>query len=721
MNLLLGIRIALAGGRESLARMALMALGIAIGVVLLLVTLTGLPILQGHIDRLAWHRTDAASPATAPDPALWLAVTDRYAGRDVIRVHVAALGPRPPVPPGVERLPGPGEVVVSPGLAELMRTVPDDQLRNRFPGRIVGTIGPEGLIAPAELVGIVGRTPQEMRNTYGAYEIRGIEQPGERLDLAAFWGILFALLAVLIVGPVVAFVSMATRIGGARREVRFAAVRLAGATRLQTAVLAATETGGAALAGIVLGCLGFLAIRPIVASVVTLGHGMPIFTQDVRAPIDQAVVTLAAVLVLVIGTTLVALGPVQITPLGVRQRGRRTRPRAWRLLPIAVGILGTWYASELQRHPELEPIPIAGYVSLLSQLSILVGFFLAGAWVCHWISRGLARLSGSATTLIVARRIAADPYSTFRSVSGAALAMYVATGLGLAAAAERGGTPAATEHSSVLKDGVVAVHVQGAPEASFAALMSDGVVVARAAQDTIVVSCADLSRVANVTCPFAERTDYDNPAYTRLEDLFTLPHPGATSADSVFGPRGFLEPGPYSSAPPIQTLFIPTDGTRAAQERVRTLAAAVPISRSKTSDDLPGQTSPSVTGAETVLPYAMAFVLLVAACSLTVSVINGVLERRRPFALLRASGVRLGELRRIVMLETGVPLLLTVLFGVGLAMLTTYAAAPPSTWMWPSAGFLSGLGIGAVAAFAVSLIALPFMDVATRYDSVRFE
>jgi hypothetical protein len=44
-------------------------------------------VLQRHIDRLAWHRTTALSPPTAPDPALWLAVTDRYAGRDIMRAR----------------------------------------------------------------------------------------------------------------------------------------------------------------------------------------------------------------------------------------------------------------------------------------------------------------------------------------------------------------------------------------------------------------------------------------------------------------------------------------------------------------------------------------------------------------------------------------------------------------------------------------------------------
>jgi hypothetical protein len=430
MSILLGIRIAFAGDRESLARNALMAAGVAVGVLLLLFTLTAMPVLQRHIDRLAWHRTTALSPPTAPDPALWLAVTDRYAGRDVIRVHVAALGPRPPLPPGVDRLPGPGEVVVSPALAELMGTVPDDQLRDRFPGRVIGTIGPDGLIAPAELVGIVGRTPEELRGTDGAVEIRGIEQPGMRISLYGFYRFLISLVAVLIVGPVVVFVAMVTRIGAARREQRFTAIRLAGATRLQTAALAATETAAAAIAGTLLGLLGFLAARPTVAGHVTLGHGIPIFVEDLAAPLRQLLLVLVAVPVLAVATTLVALHRVQLSPLGASVRARRRSPQDWRLLPLVAGTVGVWYSEKAQSDVGYVETTLLRWVSALSPLAILVGLVLAGPLVCFWISRGLARSSGRATTLIAARRITADPYTTSYAVSGVALAMFVATMLG---------------------------------------------------------------------------------------------------------------------------------------------------------------------------------------------------------------------------------------------------------------------------------------------------
>jgi hypothetical protein len=710
MSLPLGIRIALAGGRESAARMALLAVGVAVGVGLLLFTLTAMPVLQRHIDRLAWHRTTEASPPTAPDPALWLAVTDRYAGRDVIRVHVAALGPRPPVPPGVDRLPGPGEVVVSPALGELMRTVPDDQLRNRFPGQVIGTIGPDGLIAPAELVGIVGRTPGELRATPGALEIRGIEQPGKRISLAGLYQILISLVAVLIVGPVVVLVAMVTRVGAARREQRFIAIRLAGATRLQTAALAATETAAAAIAGTLLGWLGFLAARPVVASQVTLGHGIPIFVDDVTAPIWEMLLVLAAVPVLAVATTLVALHRVQLSPLGARVRARRRRPRNWRLVPLAAGIAGTWYAAKLSSDPAYVESTLLRWLSLLSPLSILVGLVVAGPLVCFWISRGLARWSGSATTLIAARRIAADPYTTSHAVSGVALAMLVATLLGIAATAERaigGHRPASLDR------GVVAVHTPGVPEALLAPLMSSDAVVARSGVgQEVVVRCADLARVSDVTCPLPA-------SLVGLE-----PHPATELfvAPNLFGPAGFTEPGPETAGLPVQTVFVPTDGTPAAEERVRTLAVSlVPSARTQTSGDLAARTTAELGWVDAMLPPAMAFVLFVAACSLTVATVSGLMERRRPFALLRASGVRLGELRRIVLLETGLPLVVAALGGVGTAMLVMYVGAAREELALPGVGFFAGLGIGVLAALAVSALALPLMEVATRHDSTRFE
>jgi hypothetical protein len=472
MNVMLGLRIAFASGRESVARIALTAAGIALGIVLLLLALTAMPALQGRIDRYAWHRTAASSPATAPDRALWKPITDRYDGQNIIRVHIAALGPRPPVPPGITQLPAPGEMVVSPALAELLSRVPADQLGDRFPGRVTGTIGPEGLVSPDELVAIIGHTPDEMDSIVGSYVIRGFERPGEGVDLGFLVQILAAMLAVLLVGPLMVFIALVSRVGAARREQRLAGLRLAGATRWQTAVLAATETATAAIAGVLLGWLGYLGARPVVATYVRL-EGVRFPLEDLAVPAAQMVAVLIAVPLVAVASTVVSLHRVQITPLGVRRRVRRRPPRATRLVPIAAGILGIMAVDQRQRDAAVSDTegPILSLIAAASGLSILVGIVITGPWVCMWISRGLARLSRRATTLMAARRIAADPYAASHAVIAVALGVFVATPIGVAAAAPQ-------PVSTVLDPGVVAIQVAGAAEETFAPLMSANVVVA---------------------------------------------------------------------------------------------------------------------------------------------------------------------------------------------------------------------------------------------------
>jgi hypothetical protein len=666
------------------------ATGCAVGVTLLLFALAAMPAMQGRIDRLAWHRTTAASAATAPDPALWLPATDRWEGRQITRVHVAALGPRPPVPPGMTRLPAAGEVFVSPALARLMRTEPAAELGDRFPGRIAGEIGPAGLTTPGELVAVVGRAPDDLRAVPGTMEIRGIEQPGAEIDLAVVLRIAILTIVILLVGPVVVFISMVTRVGAARREQRFAAIRLAGATRLQTGALAACETAGAAVVGAVVGWLAFLAVRPVVVARVTfdadtgLHSGTPFAPADVAVPWWQIALVLLGLPVIAVLTTLVSLHRAQVTPLGVGRRTRRTPPGPLRLLLLGSGILAVAVAADL------DPSSLRNALNLYSPLAVIAGLVVAGPWVCMWASRALARLSRRMPTLVAARRIAADPYSAFRAVGGVAVAVFVATVAGAAAADP--------PDRSVLGDGVVAVQVRGAPEAALGPLLAPGAVVARAGSGgRLAVGCADLARVTRLSCPFPAVSDLD------LTELG--------------GPTGFTTPTPDL---PVHTVFVPTDGSAAARERVRTLAAVVaPSSLARVDDDRVGSDAGRLGGVESGVWLMMAFVLLVAACSLTVALVAGLMERRRPFALLRASGVRLAELRRIAMLETAVPLVLTVLVAMAVALLGAYLGDPGFTM--PRPAFFASVAAAVLVALAVCLVTLPLMDRATRFDAVRYE
>ena len=356
MTFRLGLRLAVAGGRESLLRLAVTAFGVAVGVVLLLLCLTGQSAEQGRAERSGWQSADPDTPATAPDPALFLTVTDYHEGNAMIRGYVAALGPRPPVPPGLERLPGPGEVAVSPAMRRLLASMPDDELDDRYPGRVTATIGDEGLADPDQLVALIGRTPDQLGEvTSGSlYTVRGF---GSLPSGYAFYQgirVLLLLGAVLLLLPVIIFIVMATRVAAAHREQRLAAIRLVGATRLQAAVVAAVETGLGAVAGTVLGWAGYEAGRRILAATLTF-QGARFFVDDVVVAPWLLALVLAGVPLLAMLTTIVALGRVQAGPLATSRHGRRPPPSARRALPLAAGIGGLLAAAPLRRSSTARP------------------------------------------------------------------------------------------------------------------------------------------------------------------------------------------------------------------------------------------------------------------------------------------------------------------------------------------------------------------------------
>jgi hypothetical protein len=123
----LGLRLAVAGGREAVTRLALIMIAVAIGVGLLLTTLAGINAVDAQNSRYAWLETGypgsnapaGTTPATGTatsDPLWWRLRADYYQGKQIGRVEVAATGPDSPVPPGIATLPGPGQFYASPAV-----------------------------------------------------------------------------------------------------------------------------------------------------------------------------------------------------------------------------------------------------------------------------------------------------------------------------------------------------------------------------------------------------------------------------------------------------------------------------------------------------------------------------------------------------------------------------------------------------------------------------
>ena len=693
MNPLLGLRLAVSGGREQLLRRAFTATGVGVGAALLLLAVSAPGAALGRSDRIAWQ--DAATAvvsAETPDPpiekadgALFLAVSDYSDGNPMTRAYVAALGVDPPVPPGLDRLPGPGEVAVSPAMRDLLAATPDDELDNRFPGRATLTIGRAGLAHQNELVAIVGRTPDELRGVRSVAEVHGFYRAAPQGGIRYLQAAGLGTGSVVVLLPVLVFLVIVTRVAAGQQERRLAMLRLVGATRAQTALVAATETGLAAVAGAALGWVGYELGRRVLAATVVF-QGGHFWAEDVAVPGWALAAVLAGVPVLAILTTLASLRSVQVSPLAVGRRGRRPAPTAWTARPLGAGL-----AAQLA----LGLSGAGGTGQLRPILAVLqvVGVALVGPWLCLLAARAVARLSRRASALIAARRIAYDPRATFRAVGVVALAAMAATYLG--STADRPGPPAQNEDQR-LRPGVVQINTGGVAAERVAPLLSAETVTERWDGSAFVVSCIELRRVRHVTCP----------------------HPTAD-------PGGPVEPGLGAERFTVLQVYVPTDGSLAAENRVRTRTAnLVPNAIINTDrDPVDYHLEQTFADFDRLGGVAALFVIILGACGLTAGVIAGLAERRRPFALLRASGVRLGELRMVVLVETAVTMLVTSAVGSALGLVAGYAATRGTDrmWTWPGLPVLAVIGAGMLAALAFAAFALPLVGLATRPDTVRYE
>jgi hypothetical protein len=229
----------------------------------------------------------AARAAISRDPLWLLFTTDLFDGQGIYRADVAATGPAAPVPPGIPRDPGPGQYYVSPALSALLRSAPADELADRYPGRQAGLIGQAGLPSPDSLVIVVGRSATQMSHLPGAAKVTSFNTTppsgcGDHATCVIRGGLtprgtdfILSAVALALLLPVLIFIGTATRLSAARREQRFAAMRLVGATPRQVSLIAAVESAVAAAAGVAIGFgLFFLLRMPLAA--ITLESLVPL-------------------------------------------------------------------------------------------------------------------------------------------------------------------------------------------------------------------------------------------------------------------------------------------------------------------------------------------------------------------------------------------------------------------------------------------------------------
>jgi predicted lysophospholipase L1 biosynthesis ABC-type transport system permease subunit len=112
--------------------------------------------------------------------------------------------------------------------------------------------------------------------------------------------------------------------------------------------------------------------------------------------------------------------------------------------------------------------------------------------------------------------------------------------------------------------------------------------------------------------------------------------------------------------------------------------------------------------------------LPIAGCSLAVAVAAGLTERKRPFSVLRLTDVSVAMLRRVVALETVVPLVLTATVSIAVGFLAAQLflrAQLDQTLVAPGPQYYLIVALGLLAALAILGSTLPMSSRITGPDA----
>lgn len=660
-------------GRSNWNRLGLTAAAVALGMVMLLVFMAGLKSLDARTAHSSWQYELFVSNKEAVTPINGVAPLkaksglagnlNKWRNEDIATVSLRPTGANSP---HIPELPTPkeGEYYVSQALADVMGAHPEARIGERFGNKQIGIIPEARSMSPDALEVIRGMSAEEAEagNVVNVYKIA---DSGE--IVSRFSGILGVVLlfgATILLLPIVTFISIATQLGSAQREKRYAALRLIGATRKQVSHIIAVESLSAAVIGIVAGTLIYIAVLPLMAEY--RFDGMRFWQSDITVPIPWYLLAVGLTLLFCLVANWWGMRHVHMSPLGVAQSGKiGKRPRTWRLVLLVPGIvLFIWLSLPGGAIWIRENVASSVWPLLLligGTMSIMFGLLLAGPWLTRNISQLAARRTHKATSLLATKRIAAQSQRIFRSVSGVVLALFAGSFYltGVSGIDTLNATALSNNGYSQLKPDIALVSSKALPE-EFAKELEKQLYVKLVTpidsleDGTNLIPCSALVTYTKHTCP--KNTDG--------KVLLNFNAPVAQSVSPV-----------HSTAPATGQDYLVLPDSNNNLDKLRTFVAQ------KTGIDTPAQThvisgtyaqvpilSPIIAELASLTYAGMAVTLLVAIASLIVSAIGGLLERKRSFVTLRLGGMTVKQMERTVMVESLIPLISVALLAAGLGV-----------------------------------------------------
>lgn len=416
----LSLRLLRLGGRRSWTAAGLVGAGVAVGTMLLAVALGALHGWDSRESRTAWRAGDSSSGEQQVRPADVVAgvrvTADRVDGRPLQVVDLVDPRPGAAPPPGLARMPAPGQVWVSPALATLLRQLPADELADRLPGAPTGVITDAGLRDPEELVAVVGRAgPLE-----GASPVTGFGPVPGFSTIEVYRQLTYVAVALMIF-PVLSLLGASARLTAARRVERLATLRLLGASTGQVTVAAVTEVTAVAAVAAVVGVAGQWLLAPALAAIELGGSGW--YADDLRPSLPVMAGIVVGVGLLATAAAVGGMRQVVVGPLGVVRRQRPGSARLVRLLVVVAGVAVFAVANAARQSAAAN---ITGLVFGIGILALFGTVSVVGPLVVRLIGNGLVRSARSPAKLLAGRRLLDDPRAAFRPLAGLTLAVFVA-------------------------------------------------------------------------------------------------------------------------------------------------------------------------------------------------------------------------------------------------------------------------------------------------------
>jgi hypothetical protein len=230
-----------------------------------------------------------------------------------------------------------------------------------------------------------------------------------------------ALIALtLLLVPLATLGGAAARLATRRRDDRLATLRLLGAPVRTVAAVTALEAGALALAGALVGWLLAALAAPAIGLIPF--RGAPLGADALLHP-GAAALVVAGVGALGVGSALLGLRRVVVSPLGVRMR--QDAPRSGWIVAL-LALAGT--AAALGVAGNVGGVPAAGIGVVLAGATgaTLALLNLIGPWLVRTVARARVRRAATPARLLAARAVLESPKEAWRQVSGVAMATFTA-------------------------------------------------------------------------------------------------------------------------------------------------------------------------------------------------------------------------------------------------------------------------------------------------------